>query len=113
MNLGFERLNEIMDGLIGDEVQVFLTSGDDLIGKLKEICSDALILEDNSGKAAVLSASCIAAVLQGPFPKEEDIVITEPNKGVTMGSTARSRATKGRPVDRSLRDSEENRGYSE
>jgi len=45
MNLGFERLNEIMDGLIGDEVQVFLTSGDDLIGKLKEICSDALILE--------------------------------------------------------------------
>jgi|GEM_PF-2525263 len=44
-------------------------------------------IKDNSGKAAVLSTSCITAVLQGPFPKEEDIVITEPKKGVTMGKT--------------------------
>jgi hypothetical protein len=77
MNLGFERLNEIMGSLEGEEVQVFLTSGDDLIGKLKEICADALILENDGGKIAVLSASCIAAVLQGPFPKEEDITIEE------------------------------------
>lgn len=72
MNLGFTRLNEIVDSLTGEEVRVFLTSGVDITGSLKEVCVDALILRNNGGKVAVLSASCIAAVIQGPFPEDSE-----------------------------------------
>jgi hypothetical protein len=72
MDLGFTRLNEIVESLIGEEIQILMTSGDDLSGKLTEICADALILENHSGKLGIISASCITAILQGPFTSPDD-----------------------------------------
>jgi hypothetical protein len=72
MDLGFTRLNELVESLIGEEVQILMTSGDDISGMLKEICADAVILENNGGKLGIVAASCITAILQGPFTSPDD-----------------------------------------
>lgn len=77
MNLGFTRLNEILETLVEQEVRISLTSGDDIEGWIKEICPDAVILHSTSGKVGIIAASCITMILEGPFTKEEDIVNEE------------------------------------
>lgn len=72
MDLGFTRLNELVESLIGEEVQILMTSGDDISGELVEICADALVLENHGGKLGIVSASCIVAILQGPFTSPDD-----------------------------------------